>query len=291
RARPGEEEREQERDRAERLLAAREEREPRDALAGRAQLDLDAGLPVLVRLGQAQPALAAGEERGGDLGEVPLHGGEGLGEAALDGLGQVAAQALELLEARLEVGPAAGERVEPGLLGPVLLARERVHLAELLAPPLEPRQPLRELLAARPLRARPAGRRAAGGLEAAPGLVALGVDAGELDLDRALPLGRLRGPAAELDLLRPEPAQLRAELGRPGGLGAGGERGLEAGHVHGERALEPAQGGEGGGAAAAGRSSWAGSAARARRRASSSSRSASAVSPANQSSPRCGSQP
>src|SRR5581483_452097 len=111
RARPGEEEREQERDRAERLLAAREEREPRDALAGRAQLDLDAGLPVLVRLGQAQPALAAGEERGGDLGEVPLHGGEGLGEAALDGLGQVAAQALELLEARLEVGPAAGELV------------------------------------------------------------------------------------------------------------------------------------------------------------------------------------
>ena len=43
-ARPREEEREEERDRAERLLAAREKREPRDPLAGRLELDLDAVL-------------------------------------------------------------------------------------------------------------------------------------------------------------------------------------------------------------------------------------------------------
>ena len=89
RARPREEEREEERDRAERLLAAGEQREPGDALPGRPQLDLDARLlALLLRLGQAQPALAAGEERRGDLGEVLLHGVEGLLEAALDRLGR-----------------------------------------------------------------------------------------------------------------------------------------------------------------------------------------------------------
>ena len=71
RARPREEEREEERDRAERLLAAGEEREARDALAGRPELDLDARLAALVlRLDEPQPALAAGEERRRDLLEV-----------------------------------------------------------------------------------------------------------------------------------------------------------------------------------------------------------------------------
>ena len=48
RVRPREEEREQERDRAKRLLAAREERESRHLLAGGAELDLDPELRVLV---------------------------------------------------------------------------------------------------------------------------------------------------------------------------------------------------------------------------------------------------
>src|SRR5207248_1943727 len=64
RTRPREEQREEERDRAERLLAAREKRQPLHPLAGRPQLDLDPRLALLV-LGvrQAQTSFAAGEER------------------------------------------------------------------------------------------------------------------------------------------------------------------------------------------------------------------------------------
>ena len=89
RARPREEEREEERDRAERLLAAGQEREPLHPLAGRAQLHLDAWLLVLavvLGLGQPQAALAAREERRRHLREVLLDGVERLGEAALDRL-------------------------------------------------------------------------------------------------------------------------------------------------------------------------------------------------------------
>ncbi len=71
RARPREEEREEERDRAERLLASGQQREPRDALARRPQLDLDPELPVrLVGLDEPESALAAREERRGNLLEV-----------------------------------------------------------------------------------------------------------------------------------------------------------------------------------------------------------------------------
>ena len=67
-ARPGEEEREQERDRAERLLAAGEERETRDALAGRAQLDLD---PRLRRPRSPARRGAAGLRRPGRASRRP----------------------------------------------------------------------------------------------------------------------------------------------------------------------------------------------------------------------------
>src|SRR5438132_11873115 len=71
RTRAREEEREEERDRAERLLAAGEKRQPLHLLAGRPQLDLDARLLLLVvGLRDAQAALAAREERRCDLGEV-----------------------------------------------------------------------------------------------------------------------------------------------------------------------------------------------------------------------------
>jgi hypothetical protein len=48
RARPREEEREQERDRAQRFLASREQRETRDPLSGGPELDLDARLAALL---------------------------------------------------------------------------------------------------------------------------------------------------------------------------------------------------------------------------------------------------
>jgi len=79
--------------------------------------------------------------------EVPLHGLEGLGEAPLDGLGQLRTELLELVEARLEVGPLRRELVEALLLGLVLLLRERVDLAERLAAALEPLDRVRELVA------------------------------------------------------------------------------------------------------------------------------------------------
>ena len=103
-ARPREEEREEERDRAECLLAAGEERQPRDALPGRPQLDLDAGLAAfLLGLDEPQPALAAREERRRDLLEVLGDRRERLGEAPLDRRRELGAQLLELLEALLEV--------------------------------------------------------------------------------------------------------------------------------------------------------------------------------------------
>src|SRR4029434_10677411 len=75
------EEREQERDRAERLLAARQEREPRHLLAGRTELDLDARLRLLLfGLCEAEAALAAREERGRDFREVRLDRPERLRE-------------------------------------------------------------------------------------------------------------------------------------------------------------------------------------------------------------------
>src|SRR5213080_917621 len=106
RAGPREEQGEQERDRAERLLAAREEREALHLLAARAQLDLDprpALLVAVLGLGQAEPALPAREERRRDLLEVPPHGRVRLGEPLLDRLGQHGPEPLQLGEALLEV--------------------------------------------------------------------------------------------------------------------------------------------------------------------------------------------
>src|SRR6202035_4858783 len=90
---PREEEREEEGDRAERLLAAGEEREPLHALPRGTQLDLDAGLllvlVVVCGLGQTEPAFAAREDGRRHVREVTLDGVERLGEAALDRLRQL----------------------------------------------------------------------------------------------------------------------------------------------------------------------------------------------------------
>src|SRR5262249_38667601 len=149
------------------------------------ELDLDPGLAVLlVGLGQSQPALPAGEEAFDDLREVQLDGGEGLLEALLDGLGEVTAKGLELGEAALEVFSLGRELVEALLLGLGLLLREGVHLAELLPAALEPVELRGEAGAVVAL-----GGLGAGGVEAALRLVALGVDARELDVERTRALG------------------------------------------------------------------------------------------------------
>src|SRR4029077_10314089 len=120
------------------------------------QVNLDSGLGLLVvfrGVGQLEAALASREERGRDLGEVPLHRVERLREAPLDRLRQLCAQLLELLEALLEVLPLRRELLEPRLLRVVLLLRERFHGAERVAPPLEPLGGLGERVAVVALRA------------------------------------------------------------------------------------------------------------------------------------------
>ena len=126
RARPREEEREEERDRAERLLAAREQRQPRDLLPGRSKLDLDPCLDVavLVGLDEPQPALAAREERRGDLLEVRGDGRERLVEAAVDRLGQLVAERGELGE-RLPRDRRAGPSARRGAPSPPRTPRAR----------------------------------------------------------------------------------------------------------------------------------------------------------------------
>src|SRR5262249_40276024 len=160
-ARPREEEREQERDRAQRLLAAGQQRQARDALARRSELNLDAGaVLVLALLGQRETPFAAGEERRSHLREVALHCLERLGEAALDRLYQLAAQVLELVQAALEVLSLLRDVLQAGLLLLVLLARKGVDSAELLTAALQPPEPGRQLvclaLGLLPLRLRPA---------------------------------------------------------------------------------------------------------------------------------------
>src|SRR5262249_29174722 len=125
----------------------------------------------------------------------------------------------ELAQALGGVGALAGEVVEPLLLRLVLLARERVHLAELLAPAFEALELRGELVAVAVV-----DRLRARCIEAALCAGALRIGAGELDVERAQPLG----------LLGPEAAKLGAELGRPGRFGPGRKRRLETGHVRGQ---------------------------------------------------------
>ena len=115
-ARPREEEGEQERQRAERLLAPREQREPRHLLAGGPQLDLDARLlPSSSLSGSVSRSLPSppGKRVAGDIGEVTLDSGVGLLEAPLDRLGQLRAGADRARRAIARDPPAARSARQP----------------------------------------------------------------------------------------------------------------------------------------------------------------------------------
>src|SRR5262245_45004240 len=87
----GEEEREQERDRAECLLTAREQREPGDLLARRTELHLDAVVTAVLVGDEAESSLASRKERACDVLEVARDGGERLVEPAAHRLGEFVA--------------------------------------------------------------------------------------------------------------------------------------------------------------------------------------------------------
>jgi len=208
---PGEKQREQERDRADRLLAAREQREAGDPLARRPQLDLDAGLglAVVLGLGEPQPSLAAREERSHDLGEVLLDGGEGLGEASLDRFRELAPEPVELGERALEIGPLVSELLEVLLLPLVLLLRERIDAAQELPTALEPIQLRRQLLA------RTLGRLRVRLREAAARLGRLRVEPRQLDLDGGRTFSGAGRLAPQLRLVCAQPPKLGGERSRP----------------------------------------------------------------------------
>ena len=153
-------------------------------------------------------------------------GCERLLEPALDGLRELVAQALELLQALLEVGALVAELGEALLLALVLLLRQWIDAAQRLAATLEPDELLGQLLGVVAL-----GRLGAGLFDPSLELLRLGRERRELDVDGRRSLAGLGRGASELRLLRTELAQLLAELSRPlaARIGAGAEARLEAG--------------------------------------------------------------
>ncbi len=144
----------------------------------------------------------------------------------------------ELVEAALEILSLHAQFGECLLLPFVLLGGERVDPPEFFAPARELVEPVDERLSIVSL-----GRLSAGRVQAALGFLALGVHAGELDVNRS---GRSRGLARlapNLGLRSAEPAKLCRELTRSGraGVGPGTKRRLPAvggGSSGGQRAFE-----------------------------------------------------
>ena len=132
RRRPGPEDRHQHRDRGQRLLAAGQQRQPLDLLAGRPRLDLDAGGQHVVGVGEQQPALAAGEQRRKHLLELAFHVDVGLGEHLQDAVVDVGDDVEQILAGRLDVLELGGQEVVALLQRGELLQRQRIDPAELV---------------------------------------------------------------------------------------------------------------------------------------------------------------
>ena len=209
------------------------------------------------------------------------------------------AELLELGERPLEIGPLRAQLLEVLLLPLVLLLRERVDAAELLAPALEPLELRQQLVARRPRRAprsASASRRRASAASASSRASSTST--------AARPLAALGRLVPELGLRGAEAPQVGSELARPRRLRSASRRraaprGAGRPRCSGRarsRAAPRARRARGsacrtrGSAAAARAASVAGLRLGASRNcASSSSWIASAVSPANHSSPRAGS--
>ena len=115
--------------------------------AGRSSTSTPSSPVRTLGLDEPEPALAAREERRGDLLEVLRDGLERLGEPALDRRRELGAERVELLEAALEVLALRLQVGEPLLLRLVLLAGKRVDLAQRHPPRLETGDARRELVA------------------------------------------------------------------------------------------------------------------------------------------------
>ena len=170
-----------------------------------------ASSPSVSGIDELQAALAAREERRRHLLEVPRDRLERLVEAALDGLCELVTELRDLRERRLEILPLRCELVEALLLRLVLLLRQRVDLAELLASRVESLGAGREL---GPIVAL-GGLVRARGVETTCCLLGLGLETCEVDLHGRRPLVRLVRLPARLDLGRTEPAKLLPEEGGP----------------------------------------------------------------------------
>ena len=115
---PRPEDRDEERHRGQRPLPAAQQRQALDPLARRARLDLDAGGEHVVRIGEHEPPLAAGEEPVEDdrelAGRIGVGPGEGLLDAGVDLLDdaqQVVARRLEVRELSVDGRASCRERV------------------------------------------------------------------------------------------------------------------------------------------------------------------------------------
>ena len=157
-----------------------------------------------------------------------LDGGERLVEAALDGLAQLVPQLLELREAPLEVLPLRRQLGESLLLRVVLLLGERVDRAECFPSALQADEPFCQRLPIVPF-----GRLGTCALQPPARGRLLGLEPGQLDVDRGRSLPRHGGAPAKSGL-----------AGRNLAQGAGGVAGARAAGVdtRPKRCLEPATG-------------------------------------------------
>src|SRR5262249_52912057 len=146
------EDRDEERDGRERLLAAREEPDRLVPLARRLRHDLEAGVEGVVLVQEVHGRRTAVEEAREDLAEVPVDRGEGLLEA-LGGRGiDRADRLLDLRERLLEIQLLRRELLQALVLDLVFLERRVVDGPE----PLERRGEPRDLRGERLLVRRPA---------------------------------------------------------------------------------------------------------------------------------------